>query len=98
MSEFRAWVLPRVGAPLALEKMAVPRLAPDGVLVRVESAMVLSYMSKVLDGSVGYALPPLPFVPGTNAIGQVEATGPGVSHVKSGDRVFVRPGFTDRLP
>jgi alcohol dehydrogenase len=91
MSECRAWVLPRVGAPLALQQMVVPQIAPDGVLVRIESAMVLSYMSKVLDGSVGYALPPLPFVPGTNAIGQVEATGSGVSHVKSGDRVFLSP-------
>ena len=48
--------------------------------------MVLSYMGKVLDGRLGYATPRRPFVPGTNAIGIVEATGREVSHVRAGDR------------
>lgn len=65
MNEFRAWVLSSVGSPLELRKMDVPELRPTSVLVRMRSAMVLSYMGKVLDGAIPYALPALPFVPGT---------------------------------
>ena len=72
--------------------------APDGVLVRIEAGMVLSYMGRVLSGAVPYSLPPMPFVPGTNAIGRVVATGDNVSHVQSGDRVFLSPHLRDDVP
>ena len=51
--------------------------APGGVCVKMQAAPVLSYMRQVLDGLLGYALPPKPFVPGTNGIGIVAATGAG---------------------
>jgi alcohol dehydrogenase len=72
--------------------------APDGVLVRIEAGMVLSYMGRVLSGAVPYSLPPMPFVPGTNAIGRVVATGENVSHVRSGDRVFLSPHLRGDVP
>jgi len=97
-SSFRAWVSPRIGAPLELRELPLQALHPAGVLVRVESAMVLSYMGKVLDGSIGYATPRLPFVPGTNAVGIVEATGREVSHVRSGDSVFLSPHLVGQEP
>jgi alcohol dehydrogenase len=75
-----------------------PTPAPDGVLVRVESGMVLSYMGKVLSGAVPYSLPPMPFVPGTNAIGRVVAVGDNVVHVRSGDRVFLSPHLRADVP
>lgn len=53
--------------------------------------MVLSYLAKVLDGSLGYATPPFPFIPGTNAIGRVASVGSEVFHVIPGDRVFLSP-------
>jgi alcohol dehydrogenase len=90
-TQFRAWVLPEIGAALRLEQRAVPILHPQGVLVRVEAAMVLSYIAKVLDGSIPYALPELPFVPGTNAVGTVEAVGAEVAHVAPGERVILSP-------
>ena len=75
-------------APVAAALQHGPA-APDGVLVRIEAGMVLSYMGRVLSGAAPYSLPPMPFVPGTNAIGRVVATGENVSHVRSGDRVFI---------
>jgi alcohol dehydrogenase len=72
--------------------------APDGVLVRIEAGMVLSYMGRVLSGAVPYSLPPMPFVPGTNAIGRVIATGDNVTHVQSGDRVFLSPHLRGDVP
>ena len=90
-TQFNAWVLPDIGAALRLERRPVPVLHPQGVLVRIEAAMVLSYLDKVLDGSIPYALPDLPFVPGTNAVGRVEAVGAEVSHVAPGERVILSP-------
>ena len=97
-TSFKAWILPAFGAALRFEEFATPVLHSAGVLVRIESAMVLSYMNKVLDGSLGYAMPPLPFVPGTNAIGRVEAVGSEVSHVGVGDPVFLSPHFVANEP
>lgn len=86
----RAW---RLHAPgdLRFDKVETPRPAPSGVIVRVEGAAVLSYMKKVLDGSIPYALPPTPFVPGTNAVGVIEAVGSSVFHLRPGARVFLSP-------
>jgi alcohol dehydrogenase len=91
VDSFHAWMLPRVGTSLELRLLPIPELHSSGVLVRVHSAMVLSYMSKVLDGSIRYATPPVPFVPGTNAVGVVQAVGREVSHVAAGDWVFLSP-------
>jgi alcohol dehydrogenase len=87
----KAWSLPAFGQPLRYEARPTPVPHPRGALVRIESAMVHSYMAKVLDGSLGYATPPFPFVPGTNAIGRIAAVGREVFHVTPGDRVFLSP-------
>ena len=97
-ARYRAWVLDEFGVPLRLEERPVPPLHPSGVLVRIRSAMVLSYMNRVLDGSLGYATPPFPFVPGTNAIGRVQAVGPEVTHVAAGDLVFLSPHLVAEAP
>ena len=72
--------------------------AADGVVVRIEAGMVLSYTGKVLSGSVPYSLPPMPFVPGTNAIARVLAAGDNVTHVEAGDRVFLSPHLRGDVP
>lgn len=90
----KAW---RLHAPddLRLEEVATPQPpAAGGVVVRIEGAMVLSYMNKVMSGAIPYALPPLPFVPGTNAVGVVEAVGANVVHLNPGMRVFLSPHMT----
>src|SRR6202051_1620630 len=78
---------------LRFDEVETPKPAPDGVVVRIEAAMVLSYTGKVLSGSVPYSLPPMPFVPGTNAIARVVAVGGNVTHVRGGDRVFLSPSL-----
>ncbi|HLN07998.1 MAG TPA: hypothetical protein VK281_03405 [Xanthobacteraceae bacterium] len=76
----KAWRLHGPGGKFALEEIAVPTPRAGGVVVRMEAAPVLSYMRRVLDGSLGYALPSGPFTPGTNGIGVIAAVGPQVYH------------------
>jgi alcohol dehydrogenase len=93
----KAWRL-HAHNDLRFDEVETPRPAPDGVLVAIEAGMVLSYMGKVLSGSVPYSLPPMPFVPGTNAIARVIAAGDNVTHVQSGDRVFLSPHLRGDVP
>jgi alcohol dehydrogenase len=88
----RAWRLHGPGR-LVLEQIDNPRAKPGGIVVRMEAAPVLSYMKRVIDGSLGYAMPAFPFVPGTNGVGVVEAAGAGVYHIKPGDRVALNPHY-----
>jgi len=93
----KAWRL-HAHNDLRFDDVETPKPAADGVLVRIEAGMVLSYMGKVLSGSVPYSLPPMPFVPGTNAIARVIAVGNDVTHVQSGDRVFLSPHLRGDVP
>jgi alcohol dehydrogenase len=93
----KAWRL-HAHNDLRFDEVETPKPAPDGVVVGIEAGMVLSYTSKVLSGSVPYSLPPMPFVPGTNAIARVVAVGDNVTHVRSGDRVFLSPHLRGDVP
>jgi alcohol dehydrogenase len=93
----KAWRL-HAHNDLRFDDVETPKPAPDGVIVRIEAGMVLSYTGKVLSGSVPYTLPPMPFVPGTNAIARVVSTGDNVTHVRSGDRVFLSPHLRGDVP
>ena len=97
MATHRAWRL-HAHDDLRFDDVETPAPAPDGVLVRIEAGMVLSYMGRVLSGAVPYSLPPMPFVPGTNAIGRVIAVGDHVGHVRSGERVFLSPHLRADVP
>src|SRR5205807_3135299 len=97
MATHKAWRL-HAHNDLRFDEVETPKPAPDGVLVRIEAGMVLSYMGRVLSGSVPYSLPPMPFVPGTNAIARVIAAGDNVSHVRGGDRVFLSPHLRGDVP
>jgi len=97
MAIHKAWRL-HAHNDLRFDDVETPAPAPDGVLVRIEAGMVLSYMGRVLSGAVPYSLPPMPFVPGTNAIGRVIAVGDHVGHVRSGERVFLSPHLRADVP
>ena len=93
----KAWRL-HAHNDLRFEDVETPKPAADGVLVAIEAGMVLTYTGKVLSGSVPYSLPPMPFVPGTNAIARVVAVGDDVTHVRRGDRVFLSPHLRGDVP
>jgi NADPH2:quinone reductase len=72
---------------LKLEEVPTPKPAGGEVLVRVHAAGVNPYDTYMRAGT--YAIkPPLPYTPGSDAAGVVEAIGEGVTKVKPGDRVY----------
>ena len=78
---------------LALGEIPVPKPGPGEVLVRVRAAGVNPYDTYMRNGT--YAVkPPLPYTPGSDAAGTVEAVGPGVTKVKPGVRVYTAKTLT----
>ena len=72
---------------LELHEVPTPSPGPGQVLVRVRAAGVNPYDTYMRNGT--YAVnPPLPYTPGSDAAGVVEAVGAGVAKVKPGDRVY----------
>lgn len=86
----KAWRV-LAGGKLELQDLPIPEPGPGGVLVRMQAAPMLSYLRQVVDGSLGYDMPPKPFTPGTNGIGVIEAVGAGVFHLRAGMRVVLDP-------
>src|SRR6202158_4625112 len=77
------------GGPEVLKLEETPTPKPDAgqVLVKVHAAGVNPYDTYMRAGT--YAIkPPLPYTPGSDAAGVVEAVGDGVKKVKPGDRVY----------
>jgi alcohol dehydrogenase len=67
-----------------------PVARADGVVIKLLAAPVLSYMQRVIDGTLPYQLPPTPFVPGTDVIGRIEQVGAEVFDLEPG--VLVHAG------
>ncbi len=83
------------GGPEVLKLEEVPTPKPDAgqVLVRVRAAGVNPYDTYMRAGT--YAIKPhLPYTPGSDAAGTVEALGSGVAKVKVGDRVYTAQTLT----
>ncbi len=79
----------RFGGPEVLELHEIPTPKPGAgqILVRVRAAGVNPYDTYMRNGT--YAIKPqLPYTPGSDAAGTVEAGGDGVKKVKAGDRVY----------
>ena len=77
------------GSPevMKLEEVPKPQPAAGQVLVRIHAAGVNPYDTYMRSGS--YAIkPPLPYTPGSDAAGVIEAVGEGVTKVKPGARVY----------
>jgi NADPH:quinone reductase len=79
----------KFGGPevLELKEIPTPKPGPGQILVRVHAAGVNPYDTYMRNGT--YAIkPPLPYIPGSDAAGVVEAVGDGVKKVKPSDRVY----------
>jgi len=86
----KAIVVHEFGGPEALkfEEVPTPKPAEGQVLVRVHGAGVNPYDTYMRAGT--YAIkPPLPYTPGSDGAGVIEAVGPGVTKVKPGERVYM---------
>jgi NADPH:quinone reductase len=91
----KAIVVHEFGGPevLKLEEVSTLRLAAGQVLVRIHAAGVNPYDTYMRNGT--YAVkPPLPYTPGSDGAGTVEAVGEGVTKVKPGDRVYTAKTLT----
>jgi NADPH2:quinone reductase len=83
------------GGPEVLEYRDVPtpKAGAGQILVHVRAAGVNPYDTYMRSGT--YAIkPPLPYIPGSDAAGMVEAAGDGVKKVKVGDRVYTAKTIT----
>jgi NADPH2:quinone reductase len=77
---------------LKLEEIAQPQPGPNQVLVRTHAIGVNPVETYQRSGSnPGIKLP---WTPGMDAAGVVESIGPGVTHVKAGDRVYTSDTLT----
>jgi NADPH2:quinone reductase len=91
----KAIVVHEFGDPEVLKGEEVPTPKPSAaqVLVRVHAVGVNPYDTYMRAGT--YAVkPPLPYTPGSDGAGVIEAVGPGVTKVRPGDRVYVAKTLT----
>jgi NADPH2:quinone reductase len=91
----RAIVVHEFGGPevLKFEEVPTPRPAAGQVLVRIRAAGVNPYDTYMRNG-VYPIKPPLPYTPGSDGAGDIDAVGSGVNNVKPGDRVYVGKTMT----
>ena len=78
------------GAPsvLKLEEIPTPQPGSNQVLVR-NHAVGINPVDTYLRSNTDNRGPKLPYTPGADAAGVIEAVGPGVTAVKPGDRVYM---------
>jgi NADPH2:quinone reductase len=91
----RAIRVTEFGGPEVLRLQEVPDPTPDAgqVLVRVKAAGVNPVDTYMRAGAYPRK-PNLPYTPGTDAAGIVEAVGTGVKRFKKGDRVYTNGSLT----
>lgn len=87
-AKMHAAVVELFGKPLAFREVAVPTPGPGQILVKTEACGVCHTDLHAAHGDWPLK-PTLPFIPGHEGIGRVEAVGAGVTIVKEGDRVGV---------
>jgi alcohol dehydrogenase, propanol-preferring len=84
----KAAVVREFKQPLVIEEVPVPSPQAGQILVRIAASGVCHTDLHAADGDWPVKPKP-PFIPGHEGVGHVAAVGPGVSHVREGDRVGV---------
>src|SRR5438876_7183765 len=97
----KAMLSRRVGGPetLTLEELPNPRPGDGEVLLAVKACGV-NYPDLLIIEDRYQFKPPRPFAPGGEVAGVIEAVGPGVTHLKQGDRVIgstISGGMAEKL-
>ncbi|MEW9033746.1 MAG: alcohol dehydrogenase catalytic domain-containing protein, partial [Planifilum fimeticola] len=90
----RAWQVSKLGDPrkaLRLVELPKPSPAAGEVLIRVRAAAV-NFLDILLCQGKYQEKPPLPFTPGAEISGTVEAVGDGVA-LRVGERVLATPSL-----
>lgn len=90
----RAMVVEEFGPPesITVQERPEPEPGPGQVRIRIEAAGV-NYVDSIM-ASGGYQFSPrVPYVPGSEVAGTVDAVGEGVDGVAVGDRVLASCGF-----
>jgi NADPH:quinone reductase-like Zn-dependent oxidoreductase len=96
MENMKAVRIHNYGGPEVLRFEDAPRPAPGSgeLLIRVHAAAVNLVDEKIRAGYLKEIFPfALPFIPGWDVSGVVEATGGGVTQFKKGDEVYARPSL-----
>ena len=85
----KAILVREFGGPevLKLEEVPIPKPGTGEVLLRIHAAGVNPYDTYMRAGTYARK-PPLPYTPGSDGAGVVEAVGAGVEKVRQGDRVY----------
>jgi len=86
----RSILVREFGGPDVMRLEDVPALTPDAsqVLVRIRSAGVNPVDAYIRTGTYA-SKPPLPYVPGSDGAGDVEAVGSAVNGFSTGERVYI---------
>ncbi|QHQ27773.1 alcohol dehydrogenase AdhP [Xanthomonas albilineans] len=84
----KAAVVHKFGGPLEIEEVTVPQPGFGEILVKIEACGVCHTDLHAVHGDWPVK-PTLPFIPGHEGVGYIVALGPGVIHLKEGDRVGV---------
>lgn len=75
-------------SPLRVEDGAKPEVTPDQVIVKIETSGLCHTDIRAAHGDWPVK-PNLPRIPRQEGVGIVEQVGPGVTHLKEGDRVAI---------
>jgi len=84
----KAAVVREFGKPLVIEDAPIPTPGPGMIQVKIEATCVCHTDLHAAMGDWPVKPNP-PFIPGHEGVGEVAAVGPGVTHLKEGDRVGV---------
>ena len=90
-TEMRAARLHEPGKPMRIDRIPVPAVGAQDVLVQVRACGVIPNMNAIFSGALWNHLPPLPASVGLDAAGIVTAVGANARGAKTGDRVYVNP-------
>jgi NADPH2:quinone reductase len=101
LASYRAVMLTRKGGPDALEEVELPLAEPGPGQVRIAVRATGAGGTDIImrRGFYPYA-PRMPFVPGYEVVGDVEALGPGVTAPRIGERVaalVIAGGYAQKL-